>query len=118
MSSTFKDIVASDRAAVFLNLDEFGTEHDIDGATVTCVVEDIILEDINRDIVPGVLGIRSDHMGAYKSCKRVYALAESFSDVLPAYGRRIILDDEWYLVASARNEAGIYVIDLEIMEHA
>ena len=42
--SAFKDMVAKDRDIV-LNLDELGEEHEIDGKTVICVVDDKTLRD-------------------------------------------------------------------------
>lgn len=37
--SVFKDMVANDIDAVFLNMDEFAEEHDLNGAICTCIVE-------------------------------------------------------------------------------
>ena len=37
--SAFKDIVQADRKAIFLNLDEFGDTHTIDGKDMTIIVD-------------------------------------------------------------------------------
>ena len=37
--STFKEQLASDLENTFLNLDEFAEEHDVNGKTVTCIVQ-------------------------------------------------------------------------------
>ena len=36
---TFKEMVAADNAATFLNLDEFGEIHTVEGARITAVVD-------------------------------------------------------------------------------
>ena len=37
--SVFKDMVAEDMDAVFLNLEEFAEEHDLNGTACSCIVE-------------------------------------------------------------------------------
>ena len=37
--SFFKEMMAADRG-IFLNLDEFGEEHDVEGKTITAVIND------------------------------------------------------------------------------
>jgi hypothetical protein len=50
--STFHDLVEADRA-IFLNMDEFGTEHDVDGATITVVLEDEQVEELTARKMQG-----------------------------------------------------------------
>ncbi len=41
--ASFRELLADDLGAVFFNADEFATEHDIDGKTVSVVVDNDLL---------------------------------------------------------------------------
>lgn len=40
---TFKEMVAADNAATFLNLDEFGETHTVEGSTITAIMDSLSL---------------------------------------------------------------------------
>lgn len=44
MGSSFKEMVERDRRLVFLDLDEFGEEHRVEGKTITVVLDDNALK--------------------------------------------------------------------------
>ena len=46
--SGFKDMVAADNEKVFLNLDEFAEEHDLNGTTCKCILQDVYVTEQTR----------------------------------------------------------------------
>ena len=95
----FKDAVEADLLGVFLSLEEFAGEHDVDGAVVPCVIDQV--ERSDRDYESGVA---SD--GA-----RLFARTED----LPRRrhpGEQIAIDGRSYTVAAWRDEAGVTEVDL------
>lgn len=101
----FKDIIAQD-IGVFLNPDEFGEEHEIDGAPMMIIIDNN--EHINRQ----KRRISNHEEGLYKKQVLFYASANTFGN-MPIIGRMIRLDKKTYTIADAICEDGIYSITLE-----
>lgn len=101
---SFKDILNNDIKSVFLNPDEFGEEHTVQGKTMVIVLDD--LENIERE-----KKIRS-YDGVFTKQILFYVSAEDFGE-LPAPNGFITLDGKRYTVVDATDEAGIYAITLE-----
>lgn len=104
--SSFKEQVARDITAVFINPEEFADTHTIEGESVTCVVDqDERLELSGAD----AFGI--DHSVVHVFVK---------SDVLEelgldlGHGAHLNLDDKLYTVDSIEEQMGVSVITLTV----
>ncbi|MCE5315168.1 MAG: hypothetical protein ABFD49_11180 [Armatimonadota bacterium] len=97
--SIFKDQIAADVSAVFLNPDEFGETHVIDGQSVTCVID--------QDSDGQFAGDMSD--GVYVVTQRV-SVRECDLAKIPKQGKRIDIDDTPYICLSISREMGMLVI--------
>lgn len=99
----FKDMVNSDLENVFLNLDEFGEEHDIDGKTVVCVVDDE--------------GLSEKQGGSESVISNAEKMIFAKSEDLPmpkGYGSTLMLDGVPYIVNKWNEDMGIATIILSI----
>ena len=62
--SGFKDMIAADIDKVFLNLEDYAEEHDLNGTTCSCILQDVsVTEDLSIDELmnqsyPGLYGSR------------------------------------------------------------
>lgn len=102
---TFKQILHRDIKHTFLNLDEFGEEHEVNGNTVVVIFDDI--ENIERE-----KKMKSTMDGIYVRQYFLYISAEDFG-ALPAQGKLVTIDGKKYIVVDATDEAGVYGITLE-----
>ena len=99
----FKDIVRADASRIFLNPEEFGETHIINGKEYKIVLE------VERRITKGAFAYRE---GNYRVQKLFYVAAEAFGR-LPPVGRNLSLDGKDYIITDAADESGIYSISLE-----
>ena len=83
--SAFKDIVAQDRAAVFLNIDEFGEQIEVNGTTIPVVLDDSTREYRLRGTELSALGV-SGHGGIYRERFLFYCMTEDLGEK-PRIGR-------------------------------
>ena len=100
--SRFKDMVAVDRD-VFLNIDEFGDEHDIEGTTLTVVLEDDQIEDLDES----------------KALSQATVILFAKTEELPIYknqGETLYIDDVGYTVQTWLEEMGITKVTLTLPE--
>lgn len=105
MAASFKELIQQDISNVFLNLDEFGQEHMINGKPMIAIIDD--MEHIERE------KRFNQHMdGLFVKQVLLYVRAEDFGP-LPKIGRLIKLDGRDYRVADAIDEDGLYSITLE-----
>lgn len=102
---SFKDILHRDIMQTFLNFDEFGEEHDINGKTVVVIFDDI--ENVERE-----KRMKSHADGIFARQKFLYISADDFGP-MPAQGSIVTVDGKKYTVVDATDEAGIYGITLE-----
>lgn len=97
----FKTMVASDLQEVFLNLDEFGEEHEIDGNIVVCVIDSD--------------GLREKQGGTSKALseadKMIYARIEDLP-FQKGYGDTLMVDGVPYIVNTWDEDMGIATISL------
>jgi len=101
----FKDLVAADISAVFLNDQEFAGTHTIDGKPMAVVDENELLE---RD--KSKMGIQVD--GTYKARRLIYVAKEEYGP-RPAHGKQLHFDGRLFRVADCTEEAGMLAITLE-----
>lgn len=107
---TFKEQIARDVDNVFMNIDEFSEEHNINGKIMLCQVDTNELVDRERRY-------KFNHSlygdGVYLKETLIYVKKSEYGDKLPSIGRTITLDGKIYTVSEAIDEDGIYSIMLE-----
>lgn len=104
-SPTFKDILKNDIKATFLNPEEFGETHVVQGREMTIVLDD--MENVERE-----KKMKSHMDGVYARQMLFYVSADDFG-AMPAQGGLIDLDGKKYTVVDATDEAGMYAITVE-----
>ncbi len=102
---SFKDILKNDIKAIFLNPDEFGEEHIVQGKPMVIVLDD--MENIERE-----KKMKPCAGGVYARQMLFYVSADDFGP-MPAQGGLITIDGNRYTVVDATDEAGIYAITVE-----
>lgn len=102
----FKSLLARDVEEVFLNPDEFGESHTIDGVAMTAMIDE--MENIERE-----KKMKSKMDGIYARQILLYVKASEFGS-LPAQGRLLMLDGKRYMVVDAvQEDENLYTITLE-----
>ena len=96
---SFKDLVKNDISNVFMNIDEFGETHNIDGEDVTCIVDDDKLKEN---------AIKS---GTYKGEKLIYVPLTSLQGRY-VQGARIELDGDTFYVSDTAEDMGMITLTL------
>lgn len=102
---SFKQAIQGDITSIFLNPDEFGEPHIIDGKKMTVIVDD--MENVERE-----KKMKSHMDGLYARQMLFYVSAAEFG-LLPAQGRLLRFDGKSYQVVDATEESGVYAITLE-----
>jgi len=103
--SAFKDILAKDVHAVFMNTDEFSDTHNINGTLMAAQIDSN--EQIERE-----KRINQHMDGVWKNQKLLYVAADDYGP-LPKQGSVVTLDGKVMRVADAIDEGGVYSITLE-----
>ncbi len=102
---TFKELLRQDVKQVFLNPEEFGEEHTVNGKKMLIVIDDNELTEREKRM--------KSHMdGMYKKQTLVYVSALDFGP-LPGVGTPVKIDGAQLFVADSINEGGIYSLHLE-----
>lgn len=101
----FKDQLIKD-LDVFINKNEFGDLHQIDGVEMPVVVDDDILEEFSG---------RSAEMenameGIYQKATTIFVKVSDYEK--PEIGYRLKLDDSYYYVTGVSESAGLLKINL------
>ena len=96
---SFKDLVENDISNVFMNIDELGETHNIDGEDITCIVDDDKLKEN---------AIKS---GTYKGEKLIYVPLTSLQG-LYVQGAKISFDGEDFYLADVANDMGMITLTL------
>lgn len=105
MGLSFKEILQQDVKQVFLNPEEFGETHLVNGEPMTISLDDI--ENIERE-----KRMKSHMDGIFTRQVLFYVASEDFGP-LPNQGGIIDLDGQKYTVVDATDECGIYAITME-----
>lgn len=103
---TFKELLEQDVKNAFLNLEEFGEIHKVDGKEMVIVIDGY--ESSERQ---GQTGHPRD--GGFVKQRQVYVAAADFGP-LPKQGSVFTVDDGEYTVMDAAAEGGVYVITAEV----
>lgn len=107
---SFKDLVAADIYAVFLNRLEFADAHTVNGKEMAVLVDENELLERDKSKLLGV----SDN-GLYKSRRLIYVAKTDFGP-RPAQGAILTLDGRAFRVATCTEEAGVFAIELEAVK--
>lgn len=107
MSSAFRDQLAADLQATFLNPDEFAEEHTIDGRKLVCMLDD------NELLERKTVAKDGQHMdGLFLADKLLYLPVAEYG-APPKPGRMMELDGKVYRVVDVADECGLYSVYLE-----
>ena len=105
--STFKDIIAADMDAVFLDMDEFAEEHDLNGTVCTCIVESPTTEERFKK------GKDYDGQDAMHGLTAIVHVKKSDIEEMPSEGQIFTLDGSFSLVDSCTEHMGMLTITLK-----
>lgn len=101
---TFKEQMAKDVGAVFLNPNEFGETHVVNGKEMVIIID-------NNEQIEREKRVGQSTGGIYANQKLVYVAAVDFGE-LPKQGSKMLLDGEIYLVDDAIAEGDVYSITI------
>lgn len=100
----FKEQGSFDIKATFLDLGEFAEQHEINGVSYTCIVQQVSSNDeltINRN---------SDYYpGLYGNVKTINIAKDDLPEV-PVYSQRIWLDGDIFTVESVADDMGLLTV--------
>lgn len=108
---TFKETIKQDICSVFLNFEEFGEIHKLNGKDRLVIIDENELTEREKKIkVSG----RMKGVDGELHLKQLlfYIAAEDFGK-LPSPGSVLEFDSRKYVITDAENEDGIYSISLE-----
>lgn len=104
----FKDMIKEDVKDIFLNPEEFGEPHMVDGKEMTIIIDDNELVEREKKVQTMAEGLHNRQL-------LIYVSAEDFGPE-PLINRLLELDGNYYTVTDVSNEGGIYAISLEVNE--
>ena len=102
---TFKEAIQDDIKGVFLNFEEFGEYHNLNGQKTLIIIDESELTERGKKM-KGVDGELHNRQFLF------YVASEDFG-ALPSPGRILNFDGKEYLITDAIDESGIYSINLE-----
>lgn len=102
--SLFKEQVALDIRATFINFEEFGTEHDVNGTMHTIVLDTDLNEENSFKISND--GVYLNHI--------VFFISESELGYRPVENEHFTFDEIPCIVASCNEDFGVLEIALEV----
>ncbi len=108
---TFKDVIGQDIKNAFLNFDEFGTIHKLNGKDTLIIIDENELTEREKKL-KNYGSLKGTNGELYMKQLLFYVDARNFGP-LPALGRILNFDGKQYLITDAENEDGIYSISLE-----
>lgn len=105
---SFKEQVEKDNGDTFLNLSEFGEEHELNGTLCHCILQG---DTIQQALSIGE-GISKAYPTIYGADLTVNVKAVDLAEEVPVYGQLFSVDEETYLVQSVREDMGMLTIGL------
>lgn len=103
-----KDMMRDDIRDVFLDLDEFGELHMVDGMEMAAVIDE-------EELARRESRYRTLAEGLHERRLLLFVAAQDYGGP-PLIGRQMELDGEYYAVSDVSDEGGIYAISLEANE--
>lgn len=104
---SFKEQIAADNAAIFINGDEFAELHNLNGVECMAIVQNV---SSMEELTTGN-GANDTYPGIYGSHMLVNCRADEFPEV-PVFGQQFYLDDVPYYVENCANDMGVLSIQL------
>lgn len=105
----FKEVITNDISKVFINFNEFGTKHTLNGREINCVIdEDKFQLKESKEILSTEEGVMLKGMTVYINSTDLKATPHS--------GEKFKLDDIRYEVLKCKEDFGVYEIDLVLYE--
>lgn len=101
MGFSFKEMVAKDVHSTFLNLEEFGEEHRVEGKTITAVIDENALKERQG----------GQELSVAESSLLLYAAVEDLPARRPA-GEGLNVDGREYIVNDWSEDTGIATVAL------
>lgn len=101
----FKDVIKSDIANVFLNNNEFGTEHTLNGRKVICVIDEEKFQNKQKN------GLISTEEGVFQNGFTLF-IGYPYLKLQPHTGENMTIDGIKYEVAASKSDMGMFEIDL------
>ena len=104
--SDFKDMVEADMGDVFLSMDEFAEEHDLNGTVCVCIVESPETQEKFQ---------RGEKYEGYEAVSGLAAtvhVKKSDIEEMPAEGQKFTLDGEIFMVSDCTEHMGMLTIRL------
>lgn len=107
--SPFKEQIAADNAAIFINELEFAGEHNLNGSVCKAILQDISVAEagFNEPSAPTSIA----YSGVYGSRVQVNCLKDDLPEV-PVSGNGFSVDDKLFFVESCADDMGILTIQL------
>ena len=102
---TFKELMRQDVKKVFLNPEEFGEEHIVNGKRMLIMIDDNELTEREKRM-------KSNMDGIYKKQTLIYVSALDYGP-LPGIGKPVKIDGVTFIVTDSINEGGVYSLHLE-----
>lgn len=102
---TFKQLMRQDVKKVFLNPEEFGEEHIVNGKRMLIMIDDNELTEREKRM-------KSNMDGIYKKQTLIYVSALDYGP-LPGIGKPVKIDGVTFIVTDSINEGGVYSLHLE-----
>lgn len=99
---------AADDLGVFLNMDEFAEEHDLNGTVTIAIVQ----SPTSKERFSGTARSYDVYDGVTGTDVVVYCRANALPEI-PVEGQRFTLDGEIYLVSQCVDEMGVLSITLQ-----
>lgn len=106
--SAFKDAVQKDVKSVFINLNEFADEHELNGQKVVCIVDKDLTQGKGDTVANPLYGVFLNTITIY--------VDEKDLERRPVEGEQLRLDRVRYMVRSVSAEGGVLVIIAEVNE--
>lgn len=103
---SFKEQLNKD-AAVFVNIDELGELHDVDGNNIVIVIDEDVLHGRPRQ----PMELYNTVSGVFIQDKTIYAKSSDFT-YRPVVGQHLTLDGDLYIVSTCHENMGILTIVL------
>lgn len=104
----FKDAISDDINNVFLNPDEFGEEHEINGEIMMVIVD-------NNEYIEREKRVVSNADGVYLK-QILFYVSKNVMGNLPIIGNVMRFDRKSYTVTDAIDENGIYSVSLSAVK--
>lgn len=108
---SFRDVVQADLQNVFLNENEFGEKHTVDGQEIDCIIDNDALKERPRQ----PLELYHDVAGVYVNNLVIYVRGADLEE-RPVIGQHLRFDGQLHLVKDCNENMGLLTITLEANE--